>query len=129
MQQHSEIAAPTRVLVVDDEIASGVLLTEILTLEGFSVRVARSGNEALTIAKEFLPGIALLDVGLPDMNGFALAKRFRSEADLAGIRLVALSGYAQPEARGFVEGLFDEYLVKPVDIESLLSLLRRYSTR
>jgi CheY-like chemotaxis protein len=129
MQQQSEIAAPTRVLVVDDEIASGELLTEILTLEGFSVRVARSGNDALTVAREFLPGIALLDVGLPDMNGFELAKRFRSEPGLARVRLVALSGYAQPEARGFVQGLFDEYLVKPVDIEPLLSLLKRYSTR
>jgi len=129
MQQQSETAAPTRVLVVDDETTSGELLTEILTLEGFAVRVAHTGSDALTIAREFIPAIALLDVGLPDMNGFALAKCFRSEADLAGIRLVALSGYAQPEARGFGESLFDQYLVKPVDVEQLLTLLRRYSMR
>ena len=125
----TETAPPTRVLVVDDEVASGELLTEILTLEGFAVRVARSGNDALRLAREFIPSIALLDVGLPDMNGFALAKRFRSEPALAGVRLVAVSGYARPEAQGFVEGLFDQYLVKPVDIEQLLSVLKRYSTR
>src|SRR5215475_10590136 len=116
MQQQNEIAAP-RVLVVDDDVASGELLTEILAMEGFVVRVAHSGREALTIAREFIPGVALLDVGLPDMNGFALAKHFRSQPALAGVRLIALSGYAQPEAEGFVASLFDQYLVKPVDVE------------
>src|SRR5215510_9323947 len=106
MQQQSEIAAPARVLVVDDDVASGELLTEILTLEGFAVRVACSGKDALAIAKEFSPGDALLDVGLPAINGFSLAERFRSERGLASSRLVALSGYAQPEAQGFVERLF-----------------------
>src|SRR5262245_66443173 len=127
MQQQSEIAAPARVLVVDDDVASGELLTEILTMEGFAVRVAHNGKDALAIASEFVPGVALLDVGLPDMNGFALAKHFRAQPALGGIRLIALSGYAQPEAQGFVASLFDQYLVKPVDVEELLSLLKQYA--
>jgi CheY-like chemotaxis protein len=123
MHQIETRALPARVLIVDDNVASGELLTEILSLEGFVVRVARCARDALAVAREFAPGIALLDIGLPDMDGFALARLFKSDAYLAPIRLIALSGYARPEAQRSDEGLFDRYLVKPADLDQLLSVL------
>jgi DNA-binding response OmpR family regulator len=113
-----------RVLIVDDNVASGDLLAEILSLEGYAVRVAHCAKDALIIAREFVPAIALLDIGLPDMDGFALARRFRADLRLSQTRLVALSGYAHSEAeRHGQDKAFEQYLVKPVDVERLLSLL------
>ena len=75
------------------------------------------------MSQEFKPQIALLDIGLPDMDGFALAKQLKAEPHLPDIRLIALSGYSQPPdaARGVG---FDHYLIKPVDVDQLLSLLQ-----
>src|ERR1700674_4416245 len=94
--QHETESNSCRVIVVDDHPASAEMLAEVLRMEGYSATVAQSGQEALAIAREFKPAIALLDIGLPDMNGFALAGLFNAAPDLQHIRLVALSGYAQP---------------------------------
>jgi CheY-like chemotaxis protein len=113
-----------RILVVDDHPASAEMLVEILTMEGYAIEVARSGREALDIARSFAPALALLDIGLPDMNGFALARLFKAEAGLQQIRLIAVSGYGQAhDPSSSQQSCFDRYLVKPVDVEELLSLL------
>jgi CheY-like chemotaxis protein len=115
-----------RVIVVDDHPASAEMLAEVLRMEGYSASVAHSGQEALAVAREFKPAIALLDIGLPDMNGFALAGLFKAAPELQHIRLVALSGYAQPsDPSGSQPGGFEHYLIKPVEIEALLSVLAR----
>ena len=112
------------VLVVDDNVASGDLLQEILSLEGYTARVARSGQDALTVTRDFVPEVILLDIGLPDTDGFTLARLLRTDARLAHTHLVALSGYAHSQTEEHArEKVFDQYLVKPVDIERLLSLL------
>jgi CheY-like chemotaxis protein len=117
-----------RVMIVDDHVASGDLLVEILSMEGYAVRVAHCARDAVATAREFKPQIALLDVGLPDMDGFALAKLIKADPELREIRLVALSGYAQPAgAERSREESFDHYLVKPVDVERLLSVLQSLS--
>jgi CheY-like chemotaxis protein len=117
-----------RVMVVDDHVASGDLLREILNMEGYTVRVAHCGLDAMATAREFRPQIALLDVGLPDMNGFALARLLKADPELQRIRLVALSGYARSAYADRVrEEDFDHYLVKPVDVEQLLSVLQSLS--
>jgi CheY-like chemotaxis protein len=117
-----------RVMVVDDHVASGDLLLEILSMEGYAVRVAHCGQDAVVAAREFQPQIALLDVGLPDMNGYALARLLKTDPALHQIRLVALSGYAQStDADGSRAESFDHYLLKPVDVEQLLSLLKSLS--
>jgi CheY-like chemotaxis protein len=113
-----------RVMVVDDHLASGDLLREILTMEGYAVCVANCGRDALAMSHEFKPQIALLDIGLPDIDGFTLAKQLKAEPHLPEIRLIALSGYSQPADSASGEG-FDHYLVKPVDVDQLLSLLQR----
>jgi len=114
-----------RVIVVDDHAATADLLVEILTMEGYAVEVAHSAQEALEVARSYRPALALMDIGLPDVDGFALARLFKADPALAGIRLVALSGYEQsrqPKASQ-EQGCFDRYLIKPVDVEELLSVL------
>ena len=117
-----------RVMVVDDHVVSGELLVEILSMEGYVVRVAHCGRDAMATAREFKPQIALLDVGLPDMDGFTLARLLKADSQLRQIRLVGLSGYAQSaDAEWPGEVRFDRYLVKPVDVEQLLSVLQSLS--
>jgi CheY-like chemotaxis protein len=114
-------------MVVDDHVASADLLREILRMEGYAVRVAYSGKEAVAAAREFKPEVAFLDVGLPDIDGFALARELKADPELGEIRLVALSGYAEStEAERSGNVGFDLYLVKPVDVNQLLTLLRTF---
>lgn len=124
--QHETEPNSCRVIVVDDHPASAEMLAEVLRMEGYSATVAHSGQDALAVAREFKPAIALLDIGLPDMNGFALAGLFKAAPDLQHTRLVALSGYAQPhDPNGPQPGGFEHYLIKPVEIEELLCVLAR----
>lgn len=117
-----------RIMVVDDHVASGDLLREILSLEGYVVRVAHCGKDAMMAAREFKPRIALLDVGLPDMSGYALAKALKGDPAVPQMHLIALSGYTQStDPQRTQEVKFDHYLVKPVDVEHLLSMLRSLS--
>ncbi len=123
-----------RVLIVDDNVDLVTTLSSLLTLRGFTVRSAYTGPEALKIAREWLPSIAILDIGLPGMDGHEVARNLRADQALAAvgsggsgekaasspIRLVALSGYGRPEdvALAQVSG-FDAYLVKPLDYAEL----------
>jgi len=112
-----------RILVVDDNEDARVLLADILTSLGHSVRTAGDGPEALAVIDDLHPDIAILDIGLPGMNGYELAARIREILD-GRIKLVALSGYGQPSdvSRSEREG-FDAHLVKPVDINRVMELI------
>lgn len=112
-----------RVLVVDDDEDSAELLAETFQLRGCRVEVAHDGASALLVAANFLPHVALLDVGLPDMDGCELAQRLRGVAGLShqGLRLIALTGYGGSEAqRRLREVGFDECLLKPAHPDALL---------
>ena len=112
-----------RVLVVEDSVDSAETLALLLGRWGYDVRMAHDGASALKAARQFHPQIILLDIGLPDMDGYAVADRLRGE-DLAGEMLVALTGYgeAQDRARARQAG-FDRHLTKPVDPDALQKLL------
>jgi CheY-like chemotaxis protein len=111
-----------RVLVVDDNDDAAEMLSEALTDFGYLVRMAADGPAALIVAEEFQPQIALLDIGLPVMDGYELARRLR--ASHVAMRLVALTGYGQAsdKARSSAAG-FDAHLVKPVDLAELQRFL------
>ena len=119
-----EIAGPARrVLIVDDNVDAGQILAEVLAEHGHDVRVAADGVQGLALAAELRPEIAILDIGLPVMDGYELAGRLR--ALLAEpVRLIALTGYGQEEdrARGHAAG-FDAYLVKPATMRDVLRSL------
>jgi PAS domain S-box-containing protein len=113
-----------RILVVDDNPDAADTLAEALRLEGHEVRVALDGPGALAIAPGFRPHSALLDIGLPVMDGYELAGRLRNHPALAGIRLIAVSGYGQPtDRRRSLDAGFAEHLVKPVELEAILDAL------
>jgi DNA-binding response OmpR family regulator len=113
---------PKRVLVVDDDEDSAELLAETFQLRGCDVEVAHDGATALRLAEAFLPHVALLDVGLPDMDGYELARRLRGLSGMhQGLRLIALTGFGGPEAeRRLREVGFDECLLKPAPPDVLL---------
>lgn len=113
-------APPRRVLVVDDNKDAATSLAELLNLQGHAAQAVHSGQEALECLASFRPEVALLDIGLPQMNGYELARRLREIETLRGIRLIALTGYGQTEDRQRTQAAgFDAHLVKPVDLQQL----------
>ena len=112
--------------MVDDNVTSAQSLALVLKLEGYDVQVAHDGAVVLEAAPSFRPEVVLMDIGLPGMDGYQVARRLRQEQDLgAGIALlVAVTGYAEDEARRRSrEAGFDHHLVKPIDPDALLALL------
>jgi signal transduction histidine kinase len=113
-----------RVLVVDDnEDAAEVLASSLMSM-GHRVRVAHDGPAALDVAATFHPDVALLDIGLPRMDGYELASRLRDQPGGRDIRLVAVTGYGQERDRATSRAAgFAEHFVKPVDLERLAELI------
>jgi CheY-like chemotaxis protein len=112
------------VLVVDDNVDAGHMLGLLLEAVGYQVTVVHDANAALQVAGSGAPDVCLLDIGLPDMDGNALARRLRQLPQTAKAKLVAITGYGQEADRQLSsEAGFDYHLVKPVDIEDLLGVL------
>lgn len=108
-----------RLLVVDDNHDVAEMLSEVLQTYGYSTRVAYDGISALELAKSFRPHVALLDIGLPAMDGYQLARRLRQLPELRAIRLFAVTAYSQMADRlRSAEAGFDRHLVKPVDLRN-----------
>jgi PAS domain S-box-containing protein len=113
-----------RVLVVDDNDDARDLLGDLLAAKGHEVRTAPDPAAALAEARVFAPDVAVLDIGLPGMDGYELARALRDLAPSSSMKLVALTGYGQPSdvERSRAAG-FDMHLVKPVDVEKLLACI------
>ncbi|MGZ8711348.1 MAG: ATP-binding protein, partial [Thermoanaerobaculia bacterium] len=115
---------PRRILVVDDSADQAESLGLLLELIGNEVRVAQNGVDAIAAAAEFHPEVAFLDIGLPGMDGYEIARRLRQDAGLANLFLIALSGYGTDEDRRRArEAGFDLHLTKPVLPDRLRSAL------
>jgi signal transduction histidine kinase len=113
-----------RILIVDDNEDAAWILAETLSLIGHDVRCAHDGPSALRTAVEHSPEIALLDIGLPVMDGYELAARLRAEPRVAGVRLIALTGYGQPgDRQRSTDAGFAAHLVKPVSIAALVAAI------
>lgn len=126
----SEIAPPAlpnavmRVLVVDDDLAVRESMGLLLEMKGYDVRMADTGEFAIKLIGEFHPSVILLDIGLPEEDGYEVARRIRRLPGGGDLLLVAVSGYGQTEAlTRSKEAGFDHHLVKPVPLNSLLDLL------
>lgn len=115
---------PVRVLVVDDLLASADTMKVLLESEGYVARVATDGESALAAAREFLPSVVILDIGLPGMNGFEVAQQLRKLPATCDALLIALTGYGEAESRQRSQRAgFDHHVVKPADIDFLLSVI------
>jgi CheY-like chemotaxis protein len=113
-----------RVLVVDDNRDAAELLAEFLRANGNSIAMALDGSQALQAVRDFRPDAALLDIGLPVMDGYELARRLREL--FPDVHLVAVTGYGQEaERRRAREAGFDDHLVKPVRFDVLEEVLSR----
>jgi CheY-like chemotaxis protein len=114
-----------RLLVVDDNEDAANSLALLLKLKGHHVEVAHHGRAALTIAERYLPELIFLDIGMPGMDGYEVARRLRQHPDLKNVVLAALTGWGQQEdRRRSAEAGFDHHLVKPPEpnlVDSLLS--------
>jgi PAS domain S-box-containing protein len=111
-----------RVLVVDDNVDAADILSEFLKLAGYQTRVAYDGRSAVEMAEMLEPAVVLLDLGLPHLNGFEVARRLRSLPWGGSACLIALTGWGQEEdLQRSREAGFDEHLTKPVDPERLLA--------
>jgi signal transduction histidine kinase/ActR/RegA family two-component response regulator len=119
---------PLRVLVVDDNVDAARSLAMVMDGLRMQCREANSGPAALAIAESFRPHVALLDIGMPGMDGYELARRMRRDPRLSGALLVAVSGWSQEQDRrnGRAAG-FDHHFAKPVDVEALVAVLHRYA--
>jgi PAS domain S-box-containing protein len=120
------VVTPRRVFVVDDNEDAADSLTMVLQLDGHEVASAYTAEDALVLASPFRPDVALLDVGLPGMDGYELAARLRALPGFDRVHLVALTGYGQPgdRERALAAG-FDSHLVKPAEYSALQEIIER----
>jgi signal transduction histidine kinase/CheY-like chemotaxis protein len=113
-----------RVLVVDDNTDAAQMLAALLEVQGHAVSVEYDARGALARARDEHPDVLLLDIGLPDMDGYELARRLRAQPENAGATLVALTGYGQGQDRAEArQAGFDHYLVKPADLNEVNEVL------
>jgi CheY-like chemotaxis protein len=112
--------APLRIMIVDDNRDSADSLASLLQLDGHETQVAYRGDTALERAPQFRPALVLLDIGLPDMDGYEVARKLRATPATAAVGLIAVTGYGGGEdERRTREAGFDAHLVKPIDLGCL----------
>ncbi|HYM48276.1 MAG TPA: ATP-binding protein [Burkholderiaceae bacterium] len=113
-----------RIMVVDDNVDAAEALAMMLELDGHTLLKAHDARSAIVCARSEGPDVLLLDIGLPDIDGYELARRLRALPEVEDAMLIAVTGYGQAEDRRRAEDAgFDHYLVKPVDFESLRAML------
>jgi PAS domain S-box-containing protein len=117
---------PRRVLIVDDNLDTADSIAMLLERSGHEVTVAYSAEKALEVAAEFQPEVVLLDIGLPEMDGYEVARRLRRDSRLKGMKLIALTGYGQDsDLQRAKEAGFDHHLVKPAGLDKIEELLTK----
>jgi CheY-like chemotaxis protein len=121
-------ADPRRILIADDNEDAANSLAELLRLRGHHVRTARDGEEAVQLVREFAPDIVILDLGMPNVDGFEAARRIRASEQGRRATMVALSGWGQEADRVRTQAAgFDHHLTKPADVATLEEILRSRS--
>ncbi|HTU27499.1 MAG TPA: response regulator [Pirellulales bacterium] len=125
-QSDPAAARASRIVVVEDHREMREMLSELLSVYGFEVHAAASGGEALAVIAREAPDVAVVDIGLPDIDGYELARRIRAGGAAPQLRLVALTGRAEAEDKQQARNAgFDDYLAKPVEAAQLLAALGR----
>ncbi|USX26797.1 ATP-binding protein [Oxalobacteraceae bacterium OTU3CINTB1] len=126
-----QLAAPLRtdmlrILVVDDNADAAQTLASLLEFKGHSIRVANDGIEALEVVEDWIPEVGLIDIGMPNLNGYELAQALRKKPALDGMALIALTGWGAENDRTLSkEAGFVEHLTKPVDFDAIEAVLGR----
>ena len=119
-----DISTPQRLLLVDDNADARQVMKELFQMHGYDCAVAADGLQGLAAAMDHPPEIAIIDIGLPGLDGFGLATELRRHYG-ADMTLIAISGYSAPDTRRRAEQAgFDDFLIKPIDMPALLQLLQ-----
>ena len=122
----AENALSRRILIIEDNATAARSMRMYLELAGHSVEAADTGPGGIEAARRFHPHVVLCDIGLPGLDGYGVARHLRQEAELAGVYLIAVSGYGQEadQRRARDEG-FDVHMTKPIDLDELEQILAR----
>lgn len=124
----SEIGNSKRILVVDDNLDAAESITMLLELSGHTTSMAHDGASAIKTAEEFKPDVILLDIGLPDINGYEVAQRIRQQPWGKNLCLIAATGWGQDKDKNLAKAAgFDKHLTKPIDLQQLNFLLQDIS--
>lgn len=116
-----------RVLIADDNEDAADMLAQLVRMRGYQVAVAHDGLEAVSSAASFMPDVALLDIGMPELDGHQVAAELRKERG-ADVTLVAITGWGDGEAKQRASSAgFDHHLTKPIDLDGLISWLAERS--
>jgi CheY-like chemotaxis protein len=125
----TDATAGFRILVVDDNVDSAESLAMLLSLSNHVTRVAHSGLEALKTVDDFSPDVVFLDIGMPGMNGYEVARELRKREELRETVLIALTGWGRDDdVKSSQDAGFNEHLMKPVDFDAIEALLSRLKT-
>ncbi len=124
LEPRARIGPELQILLVEDDVDAADSLSMLLQLNGYKVQLARTGPSALDLAADARPDVVLLDIGLPGMDGYQVARRLRERPEFKEVRICALTGYTPSESdrQRQQETGFDHYFVKPVSLQSLLDL-------
>ena len=115
---------PKRILIVDDNVDAAEALAILLTMQGHEVETRADGASGMAAVTTYRPDIILLDIGLPDMDGYEVARQLRESGASEGMTLIAVTGYGSPADRiRSAEAGFDHHLTKPVEADELIRLL------
>jgi two-component system, cell cycle response regulator DivK len=115
------------ILIVDDDEKNLKLVRHLLQISGYATIETQDGGKAITMAREKMPDLILMDIQMPGMNGIDAAKLLKADPRTRDIRLVAFTAYAMAENRDMILGAgYIEYFTKPIDIKSFLKRISRY---
>jgi CheY-like chemotaxis protein len=124
-EAYRKTTVPQRILIIEDNREAADTLGEILRLLGHEVRIAYSGLQGVNLASEWGPTIVVSDIGLPELDGFEVARELRGRGKTAGAKLIALTAYGTDEDRRLAARAgFDAYITKPADLDALELMLR-----
>jgi CheY-like chemotaxis protein len=128
MREQPEVHAPPasgkNILLVDDNVDAARMLASLLELDGHRLHLVHHGDEALPAASRLHPDVVLLDIGLPGLNGYEVARRLRKEPWSDHLRIIAITGYAmKDDIHRARQAGFDHHLTKPVNVDALQALL------
>ncbi len=130
MSDSDAAAKGLKVLIVDDNKSAAEVLAAALDVLGHASRVAFDGNAALAALENFDADLVILDIGLPGMDGFEVARAIRAGANGSRMHIVALSGWGRPEDRRLaLEAGFDRHYAKPIGLDELEVILRDAANR
>jgi len=133
MQASSPVTGQTgpdalKILIADDNVDSAQSWSAMLQLEGFETRAVHTGSDAVKVGAEFQPDVALLDIGMPELNGYEVARQMRATPEGARRLLIAITGWGQAHDRqAALEAGFDAHHTKPVELQQIITLINEHA--